>query len=170
MGTEPFAVYRKKKNSYLLRHVCLSVHRPRETAHFPECRLLRRFILRNFITVLLREFRFGLIWDKNIRRFFTCDLALLLGEAPLGESMDNIVYLRSTALSQAKGVYCIGWEWSYCRSCAILFCVCIICTSSREATVVSPLEWSVQRHLNRHDKIVARARALTFVRFLRTAR
>jgi hypothetical protein len=98
--------------------------------------------------MLLQFFR------ENIRHF-TCDLVLLLGKKKPLEVKLQPTYLHTTLVSQAKGVNCIGCERRDSRPCPRpqYISLYFICTSSRQAIIVSPLKWSMLRVFHCHDYI-----------------
>jgi hypothetical protein len=116
---------RRGSEKLLLSSSCLSVcqfARPHETVRSPADRFFLVFYVELYYQSV-EQIQFELKSDKTMRRF-TCHFVLLLEETPLGEIYPT--NFRKTALSQAKGLCCLGWEWSKCQSCAgPKICVCV---------------------------------------------
>ena len=108
-------VIRVANKSYCkLLYVCLSVYLSAWNSSYVSGQNFVVFYIEEFL-LQFEKIQIGLESDKNIRHF-RCDLVLALRESPI--RTNTATYLRKTALSRAKGVYCIGWERSDCGLCA----------------------------------------------------
>lgn len=91
------------------------------------------FYTEKFYYNSVEKIQIGLISDKNIRRF-TCDFELLLGQTPLGASTANTGTGKGSLLRSGRTE---RLSLVHLRPYISLY---LICTSGRQATVVSPLK------------------------------
>jgi len=122
--------------------------RPRETARFPLKQTCVIFYAEKSYRNSVEKIQIELIPDINIRQF-TALSCRYDEEHPYVKTWPAC--LRQTALSQAEGIYCVGWELSDRRPCACSHVdLCFIVTGIRQETIVSPMKWNMLPHFNRH--------------------
>jgi len=95
---------------------------------------------------------------KNIKHF-TCDILLLLGETPLGKNMARIFGQGRTVTNKGLLLHRVRMECLSPVRAPPCISLRLICTNSRQATIVSPLKWNRLRLFHRHDQVVASARS-----------